>query len=67
VDVTKLFVQSATSDGPSYPNYGMLFRTWPVERFPGFRFASSDYPLTSIYSKMWPELTIYYYLSIGLN
>jgi hypothetical protein len=67
VDVTKLFVQPATSDGPSYPNYGMLFRTWPVDRFPGFRFASSDYPLTSIYSKMWPMLTIYYYLSIGLN
>ncbi len=63
IDVTKLFVApSATTDPPVYPNYGMLFRTWPVEKFPGFRFASSDYPLTSNTIKMWPALTIYYTL-----
>jgi hypothetical protein len=63
MDVTKLFVQSSTSDVASYPNYGMLFRTWPVERFPGFRFASSDYPD----ARMRPRLTIYYVISIGLS
>ena len=56
VDVTKLFMQSATSDVASYPNYGMLFKTWPVDRFPGFRFASSDYPDAT----MRPRLTVYY-------
>jgi hypothetical protein len=58
VDVTKLFVNPATTDGASYPNYGMLFKTWPVDRFPGFRFASSDYPVAN----MRPRLTIYYTL-----
>ena len=57
VDVTKLFVQPAsTTDGAIYPNYGMLFKTWPVDRFPGFRFASSDYPE----AYMRPRLTVYY-------
>jgi hypothetical protein len=59
VDVTKLFVQPAsTTDGAIYPNYGMLFKTWPVDRFPGFRFASSDYPDAT----MRPRLTVYYSL-----
>jgi hypothetical protein len=56
VDVTKLFVQPSATDIAAYPNYGMLFRTWPVDRFPGFRFASSDYADAS----MRPMLTIYY-------
>lgn len=58
VDVTKLFVQSATSDAAAYPNYGMLFKTWPAERFPGFRFASSDYADAT----MRPRLAVYYTL-----
>jgi hypothetical protein len=62
VDVTRLFVHPATTDQVSYPNYGMLFRLWPMDRFPGFRFASSDYPLTSVNIKMWPALTIYFTL-----
>jgi hypothetical protein len=53
VDVTRLFVQPNAS---VLPNYGMLFRLWPTDKFPGFRFASSDYsdPL------MRPRLTIFY-------
>jgi len=58
VDVTKLFVQSSATDIAAYPNYGMLFKTWPVDRFPGFRFASSDYADAS----MRPRLTVYYSL-----
>jgi hypothetical protein len=53
VDVTNLFVNASAS---ALPNYGLLFRLWPTDNFPGFRFASSDYadPL------MRPRLTIYY-------
>jgi hypothetical protein len=40
VDVTGLFVNPGAS---MLPNYGMLFRLWPRDEFPGFRFASSDY------------------------
>lgn len=58
VDVTRLFVTPSTTDQAIYPNYGMLFRLWPVDRFPGFRFASSDYPGAI----MRPRLTIYYTL-----
>jgi hypothetical protein len=58
VDVTNLFVNPATTDGALYPNYGMLFKTWPADRFPGFRFASGDYPVAT----MRPKLTIYYTL-----
>lgn len=58
VDVTRLFVTPSTTDQAIYPNYGMLFRLWPVDRFPGFRFASSDYPDAI----MRPRLTIYYTL-----
>jgi hypothetical protein len=56
VDVTRLFVNPATTDPAIYPNYGMLFRLWPSDQFPGFRFASSDYPVPA----MRPKLTIYY-------
>jgi hypothetical protein len=65
VDVTRLFVPpvTATTDNVAYPNYGMLFRLWPTDRFPGFRFASSDYLVTSTYAKMWPALTIYFTLN----
>ena len=59
IDVTKLFVApSPTTDQAVYPNYGMLFRTWPVEKFPGFRFASSDFPEAN----MRPRLAIFYTL-----
>jgi len=57
VDVTRLFIPSVT-DVVNYANYGMLFRLWPTERFPGFRFGSSDYPVAT----MRPRLTIYYTL-----
>jgi hypothetical protein len=56
IDVTKLFVNPATTDPAIYPNYGMQFRLWPVDRFPGFRFASSDYPDAT----MRPRLAIFY-------
>lgn len=55
VDVTKLFVPANAS---ALPNYGMLFRLWPTDKFPGFRFASSDYSDQG----MRPRLTIYYTL-----
>jgi hypothetical protein len=61
VDVTRLFVPPVTTDNVNYPNYGMLFKLWPTERFPGFRFASSDYPPTTV-QNMWPKLTIYFTL-----
>ena len=53
VDVTRLFVTSAAN---ALPNHGMLFRLWPADKFPGFRFASSDFAEP----KMRPRLTIYY-------
>lgn len=62
VDVTRLFVYPANSDVVNYPNYGMLFRLWPEDRFPGFRFASSDYPVATANVKMWPALIVYYTL-----
>ena len=55
LDVTRLFVPAAAS---VLPNYGMLFRLWPIDRFPGFRFASSDY----LEPDMRPKLTITYSL-----
>jgi len=57
VDVTKLYVPDATAVTDT-PGYGMFFRLWPHEWVPGFRFASSDYPVVS----MRPKLTIYYTL-----
>jgi hypothetical protein len=56
LNVTSLFVSNTTTDQPDYPNYGMLFRLWPTERFPGFRFASSDFPEAG----MRPKLIIHY-------
>jgi hypothetical protein len=55
VDVTGLFVPATAS---ILPNNGMLFRLWPTDKFPGFRFASSDFTE----SGMRPMLTIYYTL-----
>ncbi len=55
VDVTRLIVPVTAS---ALPNYGMLFRLWPVDKFPGFRFASSDYAD----AKMRPQLIITYTL-----
>ena len=55
VDVTKLFIPANAS---ALPNYGMLFRLWPTDKFPGFRFASSDFPDPG----MRPRLTIFYTL-----
>jgi len=53
LDVTRLIV--STFEKPA-PNHGMLFRLWPEDKFPGFRFASSDYPEPS-----WrPKLNIQY-------
>lgn len=56
VDVTRLFVQPSNTDPAVYPNYGMLFKLWPEEKWPGFRFASSDHPNMLLR----PMLTVYY-------
>ena len=61
VNVTSLYVPAAISttdtiDATDAKTYGMFFRLWPTERFPGFRFGSSDYPEAG----MRPKLTIYY-------
>ena len=53
VDVTRLFVPIMEV---AAPNYGMFFKLWPVERFPGFRFVSSDFADAA----MRPKLTVYY-------
>jgi hypothetical protein len=53
VDVTGLFVNPSAS---MLPNWGMLFRLWPRDEFPGFRFASSDYAEPY----MRPKLIIHY-------
>ena len=55
VDVTRLYVPTDTFPDVARPN-GMLFRLWPTEKFPGFRFASGDYPDAT----MRPKLIIYY-------
>jgi hypothetical protein len=34
----------------------MLFKLWPADKFPGFRFASGDYAVPA----MRPRLKIYY-------
>lgn len=58
VDVTKLFtkVPTATAGAVIAPNYGLLFKLWPTDKFPGFRFASSDYPDAG----MRPKLAVWY-------
>jgi hypothetical protein len=53
LDVTSLFNNPSAS---LLPNYGMLFRLWPEDKFPGFRFVSSDYSEAS----MRPKLIIQY-------
>lgn len=53
VDVTSLFVPNAEI---AAPNYGMLFKLWPEDKWPGFRFASSDHPNILLR----PMLTVYY-------
>jgi hypothetical protein len=53
LDVTGLFLNPSAS---MLPNYGMLFRLWPDNKFPGFRFASSDFPDAS----MRPKLIIHF-------
>jgi hypothetical protein len=55
IDVTAMFM---SPDASLLPNYGLLFRLWPDDQFPGFRFASSDYPDAT----MRPKLTIKYTL-----
>jgi hypothetical protein len=55
VDVTSLFVSLAANP---LPNHGILFRLWPGDMFPGFRFASSDFTEPG----MRPMLMIYYTL-----
>jgi len=53
VDVTGLFVNPGAN---MLPNWGILFRLWPDDMFPGFRFASSDYSEPA----MRPMLIIHY-------
>jgi hypothetical protein len=53
IDITRLIIPVAEI---AVPSHGMMLRLWPTERFPGFRFASSDYPEP----KMRPRITIYY-------
>jgi len=56
LDVTRLFVSSFEKPAP---NHGMMLRLWPADKFPGFRFASSDYP-----EPAWrPKLNVQY--SVG--
>jgi len=56
IDITRLIVPVAVDI--AVPNHGMMLRLWPTEKFPGFRFASSDYPEP----KMRPRVTIYFTL-----
>jgi hypothetical protein len=53
VDITKLIVPATANP---LPNWGMKFKLLPEDKFPGFRFASSDYPVSS----MRPMLMVYY-------
>jgi hypothetical protein len=53
VDVTGLFVTTAAN---LLPNYGMMFKLYPEQKFKGFRFASSDFSVAT----MRPGLTIQY-------
>jgi len=55
VDVTRLFVSPNASP---LANHGMKFKLSNEENFPGFRFASSDFPEPL----MRPKLTIFYTL-----
>jgi hypothetical protein len=62
IDVSRLYMQVSTTDQLQLPNYGMMFKLWPEENFPGFRFASSDYAT----STMRPALIIQYTVPIPL-
>jgi hypothetical protein len=53
LDVTPLFVNPSAS---MLPFYGMMFRLWPDNSWPGFRFASSDFPDPVLR----PKLIIFY-------
>jgi hypothetical protein len=55
IDVTSLFISMAANP---LPNYGMLFKLYPNEKFKGFRFASSDFPEPV----MRPKLSVHYTL-----
>jgi len=55
VDITRLIAPVSTVN---LPNYGIKFKLIPEDRFPGFRFASSDHPE----SALRPMLIIYYTL-----
>jgi hypothetical protein len=55
VDVTRLIVPMTAN---MLPNHGMKFKLSPENSFPGFRFASSDFPEPA----MRPKLIIYYTL-----
>lgn len=58
VDVTRLFIPIQEI---AAPNYGMLFKLLPEPyKFPGFRFASSDYKVP----EMRPLLKIFYTLPL---
>ncbi len=56
IDVTRIFVQPKNTDPVVYPNYGMLFKLVPEDRWKGFRFASSDHANAALR----PKLTVYY-------
>jgi len=65
VNVTSLYLPTAipvtdanTEVVTDARTYGMFFKLWPTDKFPGFRFASSDFP-----EPAWrPKLIIYYTL-----
>ena len=52
-DVTSLYMSMLESPAPEM---GFMFRLYPSPQFPGFRFASSDYPEES----MRPELKVFF-------
>jgi len=56
MDVTSLFVPVQEI---AAANHGMMLKLYPSEQFPGFRFASSDYPVPG----MRPKLMIFYSLN----
>ena len=53
IDVTKLIIPVSTNTAP---NHGMKFKLIPEDKWPGFRFASSDHPNIVLR----PKLTVYY-------
>jgi hypothetical protein len=53
VDVTGLFVSASATP---LPNYGMMLKLYPNQKFKGFRFVSSDFAEAA----MRPKLTVQY-------